>query len=65
METVENMKYEPILRQLVLRFHLRGLVTKKLEFEKWTKCDLSITNIFWIYNFSSLDSIKFVAFFKS
>ena len=31
----------------------------------WTKFDPLTINTFWIYNFSSLDKIKFVAFHKS
>ena len=36
-KTVQNIKYEPILSNLVLWFHLQGLIIRKFEFEKWVK----------------------------
>ena len=35
------------------------------NFSPWTKFDPLTTNIFWIYNLSSLDIINFVAYHKS
>ena len=54
VKTVENIKYDPILGQ----FQMCENSTR------WTKFDPLTINIFWIYNFSSMEIIKLAADFQ-
>ena len=54
VKTVENIKYDPILGQ----FEMCENSTR------WTKFDPLTINIFWIYNFSSMEIIKLAADFQ-